>query len=72
MKKEKKDQTRLQGDELPFVYFLLYHIIFNFMRLYIMLKYQLANSGLRRKGKSYWAAQRNAKLTNVSGKPSIF
>ena len=74
MKKEEKDQTELRGDELPFVHFLLYPtIFFNFMKLYIMLKYQLANSDLRKKGISYWTVQRKAKLLQtVSGKPSVF
>ena len=62
MKRQKKDQTELQRDEVPFVHFLLYQVFFNFVKLYILLKCQLANADLRRKKKSYWTAQRNAKL----------
>ena len=57
MKREKKDQTELRRDEVQFVYFPLYRVFFNFTKL---LKCQLANADLRRK--SYWTAQRNAKL----------
>ena len=71
MKREKKDQTDLREDEVPFVHFLLFCIFFNFIKLYIMLKCQLANADLRRKRKSYWTAQRNAKLLlTFSGKLS--
>ena len=71
MKREKNDQTELPGDEVPFVHFLLYHIFLNFTKLYTVSKCQLAN--LRRKRKSYWTPQRNAKLLQTfSGKLSVF
>ena len=73
MKREKKDQTKLRRDEVPFVQFLLYCVVFNFIKLYNLLKCQLANADLRGKRKIYWTAQRNAKLLQTfSGKLSIF
>ena len=73
MKRAKKDQTEIRGGEVQFVHFLLHCVFFNFIKLYTLLKCQLANADLRRKRKSYWTAQRNAKLLQTfSGKLSIF
>ena len=49
--KREKDKTELGRDKVLFVHFLLYGIVFNFIKLYILLKCQLANTDLRRKRK---------------------
>ena len=36
MKREKKDQTELRRDEVPFVHFLLYRVFLNFLKLYLV------------------------------------